>query len=156
MEIKIFPAPGKTGIKMLKGASPCAAGGFSAEAVATIPRSRDFSCIKDALRTVGDVRYSDEFEIALLRAKNGTVKIFGGGQISVTAKNAADAEHLFEKAVKAFLRSQMCTSCGICEKKCRHRAIRIKDGLSVDPERCTSCGKCVLSCPVSHYSDKMM
>ena len=156
IEIKMMPKTDTMSIKMLKGASPCAAGGFSTEAVVTIPRSRDFACVEDALRTVGDVKYSDEFEIALLRTKNGTAKLFGGGQVSVVSKNAADAEHLFERSVKAFLRSQMCTSCGICAKKCRQRAITIRNGLLVDKDKCTSCGKCEASCMIIHYYDKMM
>ncbi|MDR0779020.1 MAG: phosphoadenosine phosphosulfate reductase family protein [Methanomassiliicoccaceae archaeon] len=158
-DINIRTTPGtskKMSVKMLKGASPCAAGGYSMEAVVTIPRSRDFSNVEDALRTVGDVRYSDEFEIALLRTKKGSVKLFGGGQVSVTAENAKDAEYLFERSVKALLRSQMCTSCGICEKKCPRKAIKIHGGLHVDQERCSSCGKCEPSCMVIHYYNKMM
>jgi len=155
-DLKISPKESRMSVKMLKGASPCAAGGFSMEAVVAIPRSRDFSCIEDALRTIGDVDYSDEFEIALLRSKKGTVRIFGGGQLSVTAKNAADAEYLFERAVKAMLRSQMCTSCGICAKSCPRRAIRIENGLKVSRDRCSSCGRCEASCMVIHYYDKMM
>jgi len=157
MDLRTEPKAG-TGmsIKMLKGASPCAAGGYSMEAIVSIPRTRDLSCVEDALRTAGDVRYSEEFEIALLRTKYGTAKIFGGGQVSVTARNAADAERLFERSVKALLRSQMCTSCGICAKACPRRAITIKDGLRVDKERCTSCGRCERSCMVIHYYDKMM
>jgi len=157
INVKISPkAPGKMSVRMLKGASPCAAGGFSMEAVVSIPRSRDFSCVADALRTIGDVKYSDEFEIALLRTKKGTAKLFGGGQVSVTSGNAADAEQLFERSVKALLRSQLCTSCGICMKKCPRKAIEIKDGLTVNPRRCDSCGKCERSCMVIHYYDKMM
>jgi phosphoadenosine phosphosulfate reductase len=158
-DISIKAAPGtskKMSVKMLKGASPCAAGGYSMEAIVTVPRVRDFSSIEDALRTVGDVRYSDEFEIALLRTKKGNVKMFGGGQVSVTADNAADAEFLFERSVKALLRSQLCTSCGICEKKCPRKAIKINNGLHVDNERCNGCGKCESSCMVIHYFDKMM
>jgi phosphoadenosine phosphosulfate reductase len=143
-------------IRMLKGASPCAAGGYSMEAVAAVPRNRDFSRIADAMRTIGDVKYSDEYEIALLKTKKGTAKMFGGGQISVTAQNAADAELLFERSVKALLRSQLCTSCGICGKKCKRNAIRIGNGLQVDGRKCISCGRCESSCMVSHYYDKMM
>jgi phosphoadenosine phosphosulfate reductase len=126
------------------------------EAIVTVPRNRDFSKIEDAMRTISDVRYSDEFEIAFLRTKNGTAKMFGGGQVSITASNAKNAEHLFERSVKALLRSQMCTSCKICEKKCKRRAITIKDGLNVNPERCNSCGECEASCMVIHYFDKMI
>jgi len=141
-------------VNMLKGASPCAAGGYSMEAVVTVPRHRDFSFIEDALRTVGKVQYSPEFEIALLRTKIGTVRLFGGGQVSVTASNARDAQILFEKAVKALLRSQLCSECGICAKSCPQRCITIAGGMRTD-ERCTACGKCESSCMVTHYYDKL-
>ena len=143
-------------IRMLKGASPCAAGGYSMEAIVGVPRARDFSYVEDALRTVGDVRYSPEFEIAMLRTPGGTAKIFGGGQVSVTSGRKGDAEHLFERSVKALLRAQMCTSCGICAKVCRNRAIRIDGGMRVDPSKCDSCGRCETSCMVVHYYDKLI
>lgn len=143
-------------MKILKGASSCAAGGFSMEAVITVPRNRDFSSVEDALRTVGDVKYSDEFEIALVKTKTGTAKLFGGGQVSVVCKEKKDAEILFERSVKALLRAQMCTSCGICAKKCKKHAITIKNGLRVDAKKCIHCGKCESSCMVSHYYDKII
>ena len=143
-------------MKLLKGATSCAAGGYSEEAVVTVPRSRDFSAVADALRTIGDVRYSEEFEIALVRTEDATAKLFGGGQISVTSKTQKCAEEMFERAVKALLRAQMCTSCGICEKRCPQHAITIDDGLHVDPGRCTSCGICESSCMVAHYYDKLI
>ena len=156
-ELRFQPKGSKgPALKILKGATSCAAGGFSMEAVVTVPRNRDFSSVEDALRTVGEVRYSDEFEIALVKTKTGTAKLFGGGQVSVTSKWQKDAEPLFERSVKALFRAQMCTSCGICAKKCARHAIRIDNGLHVDPRRCTSCGKCEDSCMVSHYYDKLI
>ena len=143
-------------LKILKGATSCAAGGFSMDAVVSVPRNRDFSAVEDALRTVGEVRYSDEFEIALVKTKAGTAKIFGGGQVSVVSKWQKDAEPLFERTVKALFRAQLCTSCGICAKKCARHAIRIDNGLHVDPKRCNSCGRCEDSCMVSHYYDKLV
>ena len=143
-------------MKMLKGASSCAAGGFSVEAIVNVPRARDFSSVEDALRTVGDVKYSQEFEIALVKTKDSTAKLFGGGQVSVTSKSLEGAKQMFERAVKALLRAQMCTSCGICAKKCSRHAITIKDGLHVDSNRCNSCGSCEASCMVAHYYDKVL
>ena len=143
-------------MKMLKGASSCAAGGFSVEAIVNVPRARDFSSVEDALRTIGDVRYSNEFEIALVKRKDSTAKLFGGGQVSVTSKTLDGAKTMFERAVKALLRAQMCTSCGICAKKCPKHAITIRGGLHIDPERCISCGKCEESCMVAHYYDKVL
>lgn len=143
-------------MKMLKGASPCTAGGYSMEAVVNVPRSRDFSFVEDALRTVGDVKYSPEFEIALLKTPVGRAKLFGGGQVSVTAPDAKNSKNVFEKGVTALIRAMMCTECGICVKSCPRKAITIKGGLRVDPERCTSCGRCEKSCMVIHYYDKLM
>ena len=143
-------------MKMMKGASVCVAGGYSMEAIATVPRNRDFSYVEDALRTVGDVKYSSEFEIALVKMKTGRARLFGGGQVSVTAEDAKGAEKTFEKAVKALIRAELCTQCGICAKTCPRKAIRIKGGMKVDPEKCISCGKCETSCMVVHYYDKIM
>ncbi|MFA6642486.1 MAG: 4Fe-4S dicluster domain-containing protein, partial [Methanomethylophilus sp.] len=82
--------------------------------------------------------------------------LFGGGQVSVTADTVSDAQYVFERAVKALIRAQLCTECGICVRTCVHNAIRIKGGLRVDPTRCVSCGKCEQSCMVIHYYDKIM
>ncbi len=157
MQISLKPtkAAGPT-MKMLKGASPCAAGGYSVEAIVNVQRSRDFSYVEDALRTVGEVRYSPEFEIALLKMPVGRAKLFGGGQVSVTAPDGKNAKLVFEKAVKALIRAELCTECGICEKKCPRHAIRISGGMRVDSERCNSCGRCEKSCMVVHYYDKLM
>ena len=157
MQLTIKPKGTKgPSMKMLKGASSCAAGGFSVEAIVNVPRSRDFSSIEDALRTVGEVRYSNEFEIALCKNRDSTAKLFGGGQVSVTSKSLDGAKKMFERAVKALLRAQMCTSCGICAKKCPKHAITIKEGLHVDPDKCNSCGSCESSCMVAHYYDKVL
>ena len=143
-------------LRMLKGASSCAAGGYSMEAVVTIQRARDFSYVADALRTVGEVRYDGEYEIALLRLPVGRARLFGGGQVSVNAPDERNVTRIFERSVKALIRAQMCTECGICEKGCPRRAIRIDGGMRVDPERCNSCGRCERSCMVVHYYDKLM
>ncbi len=157
MQISIKPkkSSGPT-MRMLKGASPCTAGGYSMEAVVNIQRSRDFSFVEDALRTVGDVKYSSEFEIALLKMPVGRAKLFGGGQISVTSDSAKNSRKVFEKAVKALIRAELCTECGICAKKCSRHAITIKGGMRVDPSKCNSCGRCESSCMVIHYYDKLM
>jgi len=157
MQISLKPtkAAGPS-MRMLKGASSCAAGGYSMEAIVNVQHSRDFSYVEDALRTVGDVKYSSEFEIALLKMPIGRAKLFGGGQVSITAPDAKNSKKVFEKAVKALIRAELCTECGICAKKCPRHAITIKGGMRVDPNRCNSCGRCESSCMVVHYYDKLM
>jgi phosphoadenosine phosphosulfate reductase len=142
-------------VKMMRGASPCAAGGYSMEAVIDVPSKRDLSYAEDALSVIGEVRYSPEFEIALLRTKEGRSKLFGGGQISVTAGTEKDAEALFERTAKALIRAEMCTECGICARGCPKKAVTIKGGFRVDQKKCNKCGKCERSCMVVHYYDKM-
>jgi len=144
------------GLKMMKGASPCAAGGFSMEAVIDVPSKRDLSFVEDSLSVIGEVKYSSEFEIALLKTKAGRSKIFGGGQISVTAGTMKDAEILFERTAKALIRAEMCTECGICAKGCPKKAVTINGGFRVDQKKCIRCGKCESNCMVMHYYDKIM
>ncbi len=143
-------------MRIMKKASSCAAGGYSMEAVVTVQRVRDFSYVADALRTMGDVIYDREYEIALLRLPIGRGRLFGGGQISVNSPDEANVRKIFEHAVKALIRAQMCTSCGICEKGCPRHAITMSGGMRVDSDRCTSCGRCERSCMVVHYYDKLM
>lgn len=151
--------PGRTGglsVNMTKGASPCTAGGYSMEAVVSVPRKRDFSYVADMLAMAGEVKYSQEFEIALLKTDRGRAKLFGGGQVSVIAPDADSAKDVFSKAVKGLVRAEMCTECGICAKGCSRRAIRIAGGVRLDTEKCNRCGRCEKSCMVMHYYDKLM
>lgn len=143
-------------MRLTKGASPCAAGGYSIEAIVTVPRVRDFSYVEDALRTVGDAKYSDDYEIALLRLPVGRARLFGGGQVSVNSPDPRNAKAVFERSVKALIRAMMCTECGICAKGCPRHAIRMDGGMRVDPDRCNSCGRCERSCMVVHYYDRLM
>lgn len=143
-------------LKWVKGVSPCLTGGYSAEGVLSVPRKRDFSRVVEALKTVGQVKYSKEFEIALVKTKDSTLKVFGGGQMVATGPTPEKAHAIFEAGGKALLRAQLCTECGICVRNCRSKAIIIDRGLVVDEERCTRCGKCAQACVVAHYYDKLV
>ena len=156
LDLRTEPDGGDLSLKMLKGASVCVAGGYSAEAVATIPDRVPFEVLTEGLRTVGAVKVSPEYEIAMVRTPRAKAKVFGGGQVSVTADAEKDAEAMFGRTVKALIRSALCTSCGICEKACARHAITIRNGLHVDPDKCNSCGRCERSCMVVHYYDKIM
>ena len=48
-----------------------------------------------------------------------------------------------------------CINCGVCEKVCRSKAIKIEDGkVVIDNDKCNYCGRCVLSCPTDAYENK--
>ena len=144
------------GLKWVKGVSPCLTGGYSAEGVLSVPPKRDFSMVVEALKTIGQVKYSKEFEIALVKTKDSTLKVFGGGQLVATGPSPESAQRIFEAGAKALLRAQLCTQCGICIRSCRTKAITIDRGLVVNEERCTRCGKCADACVVAHYYDKIV
>ena len=107
---------------------------------------------KSAARLIG----AEPGEIALVKNREGTVKVFGGGQVLSTAPTEAAARKLFESGVKAILRAQMCTRCNICVKNCPQHAIRIEDGPIIIEERCNQCGRCTDACVVAHYYDKLV
>jgi len=143
-------------LTMVKGLSACLTGGYSIEGVLAVPRKRSFSKVGEVLKTVGTTRCSEEYEIALTKTKDSTVKAFGGGQVVATGETPEKAEKAFESGVKAFLRAEMCTMCGICVKNCKRRAISLHDGPVVDEELCTQCGRCAEACVVAHYYDKLV
>lgn len=143
-------------LRMVKGASPCASGGYSVEGVLTLPIKRDFSRVAETLKVLGKVRYSDEYQIALVRRGGSSLKVFGGGQVTAIAPSQEEAEELFEQGVKSLLRAQMCSECSICVKSCPTGAISLSGGPSIDDSKCNRCGKCVHSCVVAHYFDKLV
>lgn len=71
LRIRTEPKTGGLSLKMLKGASVCAAGGFSAEAVLTVPGKIPFEQTACSLLTVGRTKYSPEYEIAMTDSKDG-------------------------------------------------------------------------------------
>jgi phosphoadenosine phosphosulfate reductase len=76
----------------------------------------------EALKTIGQVKHSKEFEIALVKTKDSTLKVFGGGQVVATGPTPEKAHAMFEAGCKAILRAQLCTECGICLRNCRTKA----------------------------------
>lgn len=147
---------GELSLKMVKGATPCAAGGYSVEGIIALPGGLNFPSLVEILTTVGEVRYSDEYQIVLVRSGQSSLKIFGGGQIVAVAASKSEAEILFMKGVRSVARSYMCTACGICARSCPRKAITIKSYPVVDEARCIQCGECEEVCVVSHYFDKIM
>jgi phosphoadenosine phosphosulfate reductase len=142
-------------LKIIKGVSPCAAGGYSVEAVLTMPEAKAFGRIAEMLKTVGDVRPIEDFGVVMVTTKKGTGKVFAGGQIAIVGETPKDASELFDMVARAALRANMCTKCGICVRACPTGAIKLEDATEVDFEKCNQCGKCGESCVVAHYFDKL-
>jgi len=143
-------------LDVVKGVSPCTTGGYSVEGVLRLPMPRGFAKVAEMLHTLGAVRYSDEFNIVLVRAGPSTLKVFGGGQMVATAPGGAAAERLFRQGAKTLLRSQLCSGCGICIKSCPSGAITVDGVASIDSSKCSHCGRCLEVCVVAHYHDKIV
>jgi len=142
-------------LKLIKGVSPCSAGGYSVDAVLSTPEASGLDQVEELLKTVGKAELKEEFGVALVRTRKGSGKVFAGGQISVVADRPQDATDLFDEMARAVLRASMCTRCGICERTCQKGAIRIEDAVLVDDGLCTRCGACADSCVIAHYFDKL-
>ena len=142
-------------IHVIKGISPCAAGGFSIEAVLDMPQPQNLKQVAELLKTVGDVDLVEEFGVAMVGGDMADAKVFAGGQISAVGETTKDSSEYFDRVARAVLRAHMCTKCGICVRSCPTGAIRLEDAISVDERKCNQCGKCADSCVVAHYFDKL-
>lgn len=142
-------------LKVIKGVSPCTAGGYSVDAVISLPEARALSQTSEMLKTIGDVTPNEEFGVAIVKMDKGSAKAFAGGQVSAVAERPEDAKVIFDAAARAVLRANLCTGCGICVRTCPSGAIKVEGGVSVDENLCTRCGACAESCVVAHYFDKL-
>lgn len=142
-------------MRVLKGVSPCAAGGYSIDAVLMLPGNRGLRRVAELLRTVGEVSLVEDFGVAMVRQGKASAKVFAGGQITAVADTPAAASRFFDAVARAVLRGDMCTTCGICVRSCEAGAITLDESIWVDPDKCNQCGKCMESCVVAHYFDKL-
>ena len=156
MKIEAKPKRADTlSLRVIKGVSPCAAGGYSVEAVLEMPQARGLRQTAELLGTIGEVELVEDFGVAMLKSKSGSAKVFAGGQISAVSDDPKNATTLFDDVARAVLRANMCTKCGICVRSCPTGATRLEDSITVDEGRCNQCGKCADSCVVAHYFDKL-
>lgn len=142
-------------INVIKGMSPCAAGGFSIEAVLRMPEGKGLKQVSEILKTVGEVRLVEDFGVAMVQSARADAKVFAGGQIAAVGEKTKDASDFFDEVSRAVLRGNLCTRCGICTSACPKGAIRLADYIQVDEALCNRCGKCADSCVVAHYFDKL-
>jgi ferredoxin len=91
--------------------------------------------------------------------KKISVEITSG--ISVIKQNSIMAKTLYTDIAeldKAFIVSDTCTSCGLCEKVCPVRNIKFENGKPVWLHHCEHCVACISWCPLSaiEYGDKTL
>ncbi|WP_424359941.1 phosphoadenosine phosphosulfate reductase family protein [Methanocella sp. MCL-LM] len=154
--ISLKPRAGaKMSLSMIKGISPCTAGGYSLEGVLSVGKWPEPDALKEMLKTIGTPSYSEDLDVMLLRAGKGTSKMFAGGQIYASSDDRAYAQRLFGDTVRQVLRAALCSKCKICVKACNRRAIRIDGHLRVDESKCNRCGKCTRACVIARYYDKL-
>ena len=142
-------------LKVLKGVSPCTAGGYSVDAVLSTKGEQHLPRVAEMLKVVGDVGLSEEFGVVMADRDGGRLRVFAGGQMTAVAGTPEEASALFGEGARAVLRASMCTLCGICVRTCPEKAVALKDDITIDEAKCVRCGKCVESCVVAHYFDKL-
>lgn len=142
-------------LRVLKGVSPCTAGGYSVEAVLSSETPADLGQVHEMLKVIGDAEVTEEFGVAMVDRGKDRLRIFAGGQISAAAESPERALALFTEGAKALLRASKCTGCGICAKTCPEGAIAVDGTVTISAEKCSRCGKCVDACVVAHYFDKL-
>jgi phosphoadenosine phosphosulfate reductase len=142
-------------IHVIKGVSPCAAGGYSVEAILNMPEAEGLKQVAELLKTVGEVKLVEDFGVAMVGSKGADAKVFAGGQISAVSDTTKEASEFFDRVARAVLRANLCTKCGICVRACPTGAIKLDGRIIVDEGKCNLCGKCSESCVVAHYFDKL-
>ena len=154
--LKVSPKRADTlDLRVLKGVSPCVAGGYSVEAVLKMPVAVPITRTAELLKTVGGVRTVEDFGVVMVDHRLGRGRVFAGGQISAVADTPEDALRLFGEVARATLRAGMCTKCGICVAACPERCITLEGAITIDGQKCVRCGRCADSCVVAHYYDKL-
>ncbi|MCF8040699.1 MAG: ATP-binding protein [Desulfarculaceae bacterium] len=106
-------------------------------------------------------------EILVISGKGGTGKTSVTGALAHLAHNKiicdldvdapdlhlllqpqARQVHQFYSGNEAIIDPELCTSCGLCQEKCRFEAIvEGEDAFRVDPLKCEGCKLCVTLCP---------
>ncbi|MCL7413350.1 MAG: phosphoadenosine phosphosulfate reductase family protein [ANME-2 cluster archaeon] len=135
-------------ISMVSGVSPCKAGGYSIEGSARGLRLPD---IMEMMKMLGEVRYSEDLGVLVVRTQEGSVKVYADGTFQVNGGDRGTTEELFEVAARQLMKAVKCTGCRICEKACPKHAISFEDGHIRVEDGCDRCKKCDGVCVVTRY-----
>ncbi len=138
-------------IDLVSGMSACRFGDFTIEATV---EGINLSDVAAVLNIMGEITYSRELGMVLVKNDRGSVKLFSSGSVKVTAEDQENARALLEELTRQLLRITGCTLCGICLKACPVNAIEI--GTLIIKDNCIHCGKCTKACVVAKYSHHIL
>ncbi|MEZ5334850.1 MAG: phosphoadenosine phosphosulfate reductase family protein [Methanolobus sp.] len=139
-------------VDISSGISPCKAGGYSIEASV---HGFSMEKTKDVMNIIGDMIYSEELGLLMVKGKSASIKIFSSGSLVVNSEDQNTAESVFREVSRQLLKAHRCTGCGICVKVCPVKAITLEGRHIRISEACIRCGKCTDSCVVLRYEDKL-
>jgi phosphoadenosine phosphosulfate reductase len=140
-------------ISAVSGHSVCSGGNFSVEARI---RGVSLSEAADVMRMLGNVVYSPEMGVVLIKSRSCTVKFFASGNLKVTAADRKVADRMYRNACLQLLRIARCSGCGVCLNACTRGSIELKNGKIKIHDSCTGCGKCNESCVVVRYANRII
>lgn len=151
------PVEAQAGLVTVAGISPCATGGYTVDAMLRLPAPLMLGRAANLLHMLGDVRYSEEMGVALVRKGGMSAKLFESGQIVITGPGPDDVRRFLQGIVGLAMRASMCSRCGICVRSCPKKALKLEDTApELDTSRCSRCLKCGRSCVLVHYTDRMV
>ncbi len=155
ISLRAAPKSGGMALDIIRGVSPCTAGGYSLEGVLRLPARATHEKTMEMLKTIGAPSYSEDLDVTLIRSPKGTAKLFAGGQVYASSDDKAQAQRLFDETVQQVLRASLCAKCRICIKSCPKKAITLEGYIKVDADRCDRCGICTKGCVVARYYDRL-
>ena len=156
LESSDFIGNSQLDIAITKGFSPCVQlGGYSLKGKVNF--ALDLSLLRKILPIIkGEIEVYDKVGSVTIKTEDYGINIFADGSffIRVNEKNYP-YEKLMQKTIGIIVKSQRCSGCGVCDKVCEKRIIKINrenesniyPSILNEPE-CTHCAKCITHCPV--------
>jgi phosphoadenosine phosphosulfate reductase len=141
-------------LEIVQGPSQCGLK-YSIEAALDVPMNFSFDRVAKSLVMLGKTKYSDELGVVKLTLDHSSCAVFANGNILIIGPERG-SKHVLETVVETILRVQLCTRCGICEKSCPQKAIRIVETLEVDEKKCNHCGRCAKGCIIANQAVKLI
>ncbi len=158
LDFSNFTKNSNLNIAITKGFSPCIQlGGYSLKGKFNF--TLDLSQLRKILTIIkGENEIFDEVGAVTIKTEEYGINIFADGSFFIRVNEKKyPYEKLMQKTIGIIVKSQRCSGCGVCEKICEKRIIKINHENETNnypvilPEyyaECTHCAKCITHCPV--------